>query len=1586
MSGSIKDMLNVSPIDKLNEAGKAATAAKGVTTKTTTTTTTSTPTYTMENSLYNQSGVKEAAESRVPSSSDAKLVANLGTDYNSFEKNYLFMEGVKMMMEFENPSLKKEVVACIKTNNWSAYDKVGLSVYSDLGVAAFGFGCRQPHRGIDAHVLNMKGRTFKTTTKILESEYKSYVTQKSTEMYSDPPNKICKTKWETNSVILPYSRDGKNISSSLKAAYMTALWTFIDRAIGMINIFVKEPIYKEAYNPLVMNVWELAALTDFVYNIRWGNNTWYPGSKDGKTLRNAVIAHQTAKVQKASAAKIQEALEAVGAAFMTYTGVEGKSNKGLARRRAAEYDMYCNKPMNFSRSDKELDTLTTSLGVKPEDIVMIGTDDSARIEAADSVWKTVMGNAPYPPEVIQALQTGSVEKFISEMQIVAQKEAEAREEAARNLAKNDNGEKKNAIEIIQKTENINLYPIADGRAMSGMSIHTTTMHGSSEENARSRKNLTQQIGAFKKYGQVNDEDLGQAKSTLFFVTRPEMCLYQNTNGKPDSSMNFFEPSLQMRDPDLIDHLKIDRDLYIMLDRHIKPDFTETNIAFIPAFTNQFRSATPPEVNFEFDKSAANIHGVSLSLPIYNSSDSADSSIPVTFNVDNNLSVMKYVDLIFKYAKSKKEGLTLPWKNVVKYNVIDFSMTLFMFTVGQDGVTLESWERSVGVIPSNNPLSSIPKNSQPEKMESVNINFKTNTNLDSRKLSIIHHFNFLNRIGCAAKEFTLEKEIGKVKSYDEAIDWYMINYNIIETWVQDNMEYEDWYCERYQIFLDTDGVHHSYKIVGIPTWKRLKYILTKFVNDTRLRKLLAVDEIQKTQTLRFSKSSLYKKYGLNISAFKDNTTFKNELTINKTYNDTILNLDKVTENVMTENKKSTTVKSFSDGFGLGHKQYGTVSETWLENNDELKSLQGTSEWTNVLKGNTILDSKHNGVSDFTMTVDKDNQYNVTADGKTFKFDKFKYDLFIAPRKSTTYFSKNTMFNEKTGLFIMKDNDEIYTKGVMDAFTLQKSVPYVKDFEYDKATKIDKGYALDLKYGRFMVDGYSVDDGIFLEYYLKYMATKYKKKYNIPLDSKLASHPGDWRLDITHTDNLYVKDSRVGGSAPFIKDGKVYRKKINIVTDINKSISTNTIYDYNEAYMQGLNIESNSMRSIGKEVIETLDRLYYKENFGKLYEDMMFYLKRNDKQSMIEGISSRGKTIPLDPYILDIVGLNAEGNDIENMLIGNTGVTYAGGGMLTRDYNKSAIFGDKYIEQLEVFEKDKSENASLNENMHDKQKQLLGHFEEKKIPIFPDSSTTIRIGAWGFNTGAMADSLIDTAKASLANWAANNLSNLVTKKLTELVVGKDNINKDKHDNGKYRMSDKDIAMLAKLKGYESLSIDTKNAEVVSYTEYQENNLSDNEGLPTEEYVEKPIESKIEFPKIEPVIVEEKYTPVQFKDLYTYKDDNGASFKLDIDDKTLKAINSLLKKRNVNDFDEEYNNLLKLAEKSIDKLTKVYENNIIEVYTKVSDILSNNAMYDMYVDNKQVFDDAMVIYTKSTSENISKISGSTKDISDIILAALE
>ena len=73
-------------------------------------------------------------------------------------------------------------------------------------------------------------------------------------------------------------------------------------------------------------------------------------------------------------------------------------------------------------------------------------------------------------------------------------------------------------------------------------------------------------------------------------------------------------------------------------------------------------------------------------------------------------------------------------------------------------------------------------------------------------------------------------------------------------------------------------------------------------------------------------------------------------------------------------------------------------------------------------------------------------------------------------------------------------------------------------------------------------------------------------------------------------------------------------------------------------------------------------------------------------------------------------------------------------------------------------------------------------------------------------------------------------------------------------------------------------------------------------------------------------------------------------------------------------------------ISKLNKTANDNMLSVYTRVTDMLTNNTMYDMYVDNKKVFDDAMTMYTRSTTRSINKISGSTTDVSDIILAALE
>ena len=409
---------------------------------------------------------------------------------------------------------------------------------------------------------------------------------------------------------------------------------------------------------------------------------------------------------------------------------------------------------------------------------------------------------------------------------------------------------------------------------------------------------------------------------------------------------------------------MDRDLYMYLDRHIKPYYTDTNIAFIPAFTNNFKTSSLPETKFDMSKSAQTTLGVSLGIPVYNSTDSADTEITAQFNPDLRKSIIKYIDMIFKYSKSKKEGNTIPYAKIAKHNVIDISTTIFMFVVGPDGVTLESYYRSVGVVPSANPVTSIPLTSSGERMDTINVSFKCNTNLDSRKVSIIEHFNLLNRMGCSKikahssnPDLTFEKLKGKIKTYDEAIDWYLVNRNVLDIIMDDNMKVGDWYTERFIIHADPANGRNEYKMVAIPKADRL-YELLKFVLSTtpaakRFTDVAGRHPNNKTNYFRNNINALYQKYQLNADKIEellrnadDRGGGKQNLDRKYRLNDSMTRMmNKVSRSVM--NDFETSEESIS--IVTGERTFGDM-------NKNVVSAKNSAEWVMNIFREVDIDSQ------------------------------------------------------------------------------------------------------------------------------------------------------------------------------------------------------------------------------------------------------------------------------------------------------------------------------------------------------------------------------------------------------------------------------------------------------------------------------------------------------------------------------------------------------------------------------------------------------------------------------------------------------
>ncbi len=745
----------------------------------------------------------------------------------------------------------------IKNGKGKTY-KDPIKAYTDLGGAAIGFGTHYIPEGSWANVNNSI-RVGKATVDI---------------------------KW----VITGGTRAGV-YHTSLEQVSMISNKILMDYAWGLYTkINNNYPAWLQT-----LTDHEFCAMLDMAYNMAAGTG-WVTDKSGFGILIAAIAAHQLTKAQNKDKATIDTACHNVVKEFLRYCNPGSEYEAGLIKRRKKDGEMYVGSTAYAYDETTPGDgkDILKAYGVNSASLITVSLsiDNSIRIkEAVDA--RNAMGGSKYASQLDDAIVNGdsaAADKILDEIKkedFYKQENTKAR--SAKGVGISD-------VQI-NAEDSYEPHYISDGKAYSGMLLSERDSSGTytlgdpddkdgyksagtvstSFELGRIRKNLNTAYGSFRKYKQTTEEDVSGLSTAWFFMTRPEMCLYQNSTDKASSDANWSVPSYQCMDADMLDHLFMDRDLYMYLDKHIKPYYADTNLAFIPAFTNNFKSSNLPEVKFDMSKSAATTLGVSLGIPVYNSTDTADTEISVQFNPDSRKSIMKYIDMIFKYSKSKKEGITLPYPKIAKHNVIDISTTIFMFVVGPDGMTLESYYRSVGVVPSSNPVTSLPLTGAGERMDVINVNFKCNTNLDSRKITIIEHFNLLNRMGCSKVKHhssdstkTFEKLNGKIKTYDDAIDWYLMNRHVLDIYMDENMRVGDWSTERFIIYADPSNGRAEYKMVAIPKSDRL-YELMKFVLESpgsaTFNSLIGRDTTDEFH-FRGNINALYKKYRLNAEKIEE----------------------------------------------------------------------------------------------------------------------------------------------------------------------------------------------------------------------------------------------------------------------------------------------------------------------------------------------------------------------------------------------------------------------------------------------------------------------------------------------------------------------------------------------------------------------------------------------------------------------------------------------------------------------------------------------------------------------------------------------
>jgi hypothetical protein len=188
-------------------------------------------------------------------------------------------------------------------------------------------------------------------------------------------------------------------------------------------------------------------------------------------------------------------------------------------------------------------------------------------------------------------------------------------------------------------------------------------------------------------------------------------------------------------------------------------------------------------------------------------------------VDNYNSVYRLIDVWFKYVQAIGEGTISPKPENSIHNRLDYTSTVYGFLLGADGLTINHWYASIGIIPSANLSNTFVYKSSGENVKEIQVPFMTNTPIENRKLETINEFNYLQ-----SKPYDAGEEAD--------ISTFILNYNKIEYIISDNMIRDDWYAESFRVVFDLDL--EVFKLIPIPTIELVrKYIKLANISDDKV---------------------------------------------------------------------------------------------------------------------------------------------------------------------------------------------------------------------------------------------------------------------------------------------------------------------------------------------------------------------------------------------------------------------------------------------------------------------------------------------------------------------------------------------------------------------------------------------------------------------------------------------------------------------------------------------------------------------------------------------------------------------------------
>jgi hypothetical protein len=168
--------------------------------------------------------------------------------------------------------------------------------------------------------------------------------------------------------------------------------------------------------------------------------------------------------------------------------------------------------------------------------------------------------------------------------------------------------------------------------------------------------------------------------------------------------------------------------------------------FIPLLSNTCTSVTGAQdfnlesFEYETDRFGINLHVPTGMDSVWNGGDLQVSFEDMAFSP---VSLMMMVWVLYIHLVSR--GMIVPTRQHITERILDYTTSIYVFVIGDNGRRIERWARWTGCYPTNFPLSEqIQHNTQadPEMLHKININFKANY-YSPMDPEVLMDFNFLS---------------------------------------------------------------------------------------------------------------------------------------------------------------------------------------------------------------------------------------------------------------------------------------------------------------------------------------------------------------------------------------------------------------------------------------------------------------------------------------------------------------------------------------------------------------------------------------------------------------------------------------------------------------------------------------------------------------------------------------------------------------------------------------------------------------------------------------------------------------------------